>query len=106
MQHVTLLPLATRTTGETGATQELRGDVRALAVHIQVTAVSGTGPTLETFIEDSPDGAIWASLGSIVQSSVGIGVFRADRLSRFVRARTALSGTAPSFTFQIQAVAR
>jgi len=76
-----------------------------LRVQLDVTAVSGTSPTLDVVIEDTLDGVNWNTVGTFAQkTAVGREVINittpfADR----VRCRFTIGGTSPSFTFSVVA---
>jgi hypothetical protein len=100
----TFLASAARTTS---GSQELApglGDFDRHAIVINVTAVSGTTPTLDFFLEDSVDGTIWPVLGTTPQiTAAGVFAIRnsAAACSR-MRLRWVIGGTTPSFTFSAQ----
>lgn len=88
----------------TGATQTANsGDAEAMRVQLNVTAASGTTPTLDVVIEDTLDGTTWNTIGTFSQKTavsrevINITTPFADR----VRARWTVAGTTPSFTFAI-----
>ncbi|NOZ27969.1 MAG: hypothetical protein GXP39_07955 [Chloroflexi bacterium] len=107
MQEMTLLALAARSADVTGDAEDVADDVREMAVYLNITAVSGTSPTLDVVVEDSPDGSVWATLATFsTKTAVGVDVVRANRLGRYVRARATIGGTTPSFTFEVKAIGR
>jgi hypothetical protein len=63
---------------------------------------SGTTPSLLVFVETSSDGTTWRELGAFT-ALFAAGSQRASfpGADRFVRARWALGGTDPSFTFSV-----
>lgn len=78
----------------------------ALRAYLDVTAASGTTPTLDVKIEDSPDGGTtWFTVASFAQKT---GITRdvlnvvskafGDRL----RVTWTIGGTTPSFTFSVR----
>lgn len=90
-----------------------------LRVQLQVTAASGTSPTLNVVIEDSLDGTNWNTVGTFAQKTAAslevINIaLRGDAQPagfawplnmRRVRVRWTIGGTSPSFTFNVVAVA-
>jgi hypothetical protein len=85
----------------------------ALIVQSDVTAVSGTTPSLTVIIEDSVDGGVnWNTVVAFTaQTAVGRAVQRLGLTAatwpfnpRRVRARWTIAGTTPSFTFSVKAV--
>lgn len=95
-----LLPSAVRTASVTGDTLEM-GDLTTLRLKLDVTAASGTTPTLDVTVETSPDGVNdWQAVGTFAQKSAVSyerNVF--PGCDRFVRAKVVIGGTNPSFTF-------
>jgi len=69
---------------------------------IEVTAVSGTEPTLNVTIETSPTPTSWQPVLSFQEfDAVGFQRLKFGPLERYMRASWVLGGTTPSFTFQI-----
>lgn len=79
------------------------GSVDALRVQLDVTAVSGTSPSLTVFIEDTLDGTNWNTIGTFAaKTAVGREVINITTpFSNRIRARWTISGTSPSFTFSV-----
>lgn len=73
--------------------------------YISVTAVSGTNPTLDVIIQDSPDGTLWYTLTTFTQATAATTeVKRVTQIGRYVRANMIVGGTAsPTVTFSLQA---
>lgn len=99
----TLVVSAARTaTGNSGVISGW-GAVTVLRLQLDVTAASGTSPTLDVVVEDTLDGTNWNTVGTFAQKTVAarevINVTApfADRL----RVRWTLGGTGPSFTFSV-----
>lgn len=95
---------AARTVTGAGATAIANtGDAEALRVQLNVTAVTGTTPSLTVLVEDSLDGTNWNTIGSFTaKTAVGREVINittpfADK----VRVSWTISGTTPSFTFVV-----
>lgn len=89
-----------------GAGASIDIGARALArAHIDITAVSGTAPTLDVVLETSRDQVIWraAPVGAFAQATAAGTQTRAFLdLERYVRARWTIGGTgSPSLTFSI-----
>lgn len=94
---------AVTTTGNSGALTGY-GAAATLRAQLNVTAASGTTPTLDVLIEDSLDGGVtWNTVGTFAQKTavarevVNITVPFADTL----RVRWTVAGTTPSFTFAV-----
>ncbi len=66
-----------------------------LRLSLVVTAVGGTGPTLDVTIQHSPDNSTWATLGSPFTQKTGAGTQRQifTGVDRFVRAHCVVGGT-------------
>lgn len=99
------LPLvgsAARTATGTGDTAEM-GEMSTMRLKLDVTAASGTAPTLDVIVETSPDGAAnWQTVATFAQKtavSSELNVF--PGCDRFVRAKWTIAGTTPSFTFSL-----
>jgi hypothetical protein len=110
----TVVASAIRTTSsDTGALPGY-GGASVLRAQLQVTAASGTTPTLDVVIEDTLDaGATWNVVATFTQKTVAArevinvlpqktesATFQpvfADR----IRVRWTLGGTTPSFTFSV-----
>ncbi len=99
----TVVASAARTTTGASGAQPGYGPTKVLRAQLDVTAVAGTGPTLDVVVEDTLDGQNWNVIGTFAQrSTVGREVINvttpyADR----IRARWTIGGTAPSFTFSV-----
>jgi hypothetical protein len=74
-------------------------------VQLDVTAASGTSPTLDVVVEDTLDGVNWNVVGTFAQKTaagrevINLSTPFADRL----RVRWTVGGTSPSFTFSVTA---
>lgn len=71
---------------------------------LDVTAASGTGPTLDVKLQTSVDNATWYDCGVSVAQQTGVArpaVVKATNLGRYLRAVWTVGGTTPSFTFSI-----
>lgn len=102
---ISVLASSTQTTSGTGAAVDLGVSAAPNALHqlaLDVSAVSGTGASMVVTVETSRDQVTWAAVdaypavtatGSTPRSFVG--------LQRYVRAKWALTGTTPSFTFSL-----
>lgn len=82
-------------------------NAEAIALYTNVTAASGTTPTLDIKIQDSPDGSTWydvpsfantqfTTTGSERKAAPNVG----EKLGPFIRLVWTLGGTSPDFTFQ------
>lgn len=75
-------------------------------LELDVTAASGTAPTLDVVIETSADGSTgWTSVGSFAQATaVGSERKAFTGLNNYVRANYTIGGTTPSFDFTVKAL--
>ncbi len=103
MAGLTFADSAARTaSGDSGALSGF-GDRTSLRAQLNVTAATGTSPTLDVVIEDTLDGTNWNVLGTFTQlvapgrQVVNITGLFTDRL----RARWVVGGGTPSFTFSV-----
>lgn len=105
-QLLTLLASATKTaTGQTDAIDA--SGVDELSVFLNVTDVSGTSPTLDVVIQDSPDGTTWYDKESFTQATAATSeAKRLTNFGKFVRVKYTIGGTTPSFTFEVKATGR
>lgn len=104
----TVVASAARTvTGNSGALPNY-GAASALRAQLNVTAGSGTSPTLNVLIEDSvDDGVTWNTVGTFAQR-VGVGREVVNVTVPFgdvLRVSWTIGGTTPSFTFAVDWVA-
>jgi hypothetical protein len=113
----TLVGNGTRTvssnTGELSALERVAdqpadaGRVAAkLRFQLNVTAASGTSPTLDVVVEDTLDGTNWNTVGTFAQRTAA-GRQVIDITSPFsgrLRVRWTIGGTSPSFTFSVVGV--
>lgn len=94
---------AARTASGNSATLADYGPAQTLRAQLNVTAASGTVPTLDVLIEDTLDGTNWNTIGTFAQKTaagrevINISTPFADRL----RVRWTIGGTTPSFTFAV-----
>jgi hypothetical protein len=102
----TAVASAARTTSgnQTFGTQD--SGKKALRVQLDVTAASGTTPTLDVVIEDTLDGTNWNTIGSAFTQKTTTGRQVIDIQGLFtgqLRVRWTIGGTTPSFTFSVKA---
>ncbi len=98
------VPSAARTTSGTVGVRPGAASADSIRAQLNVTAASGTSPTLNVVIEDSIDGGTnWDVIGTFAQR-VGVGrevVNITIPFSETVRVRWTIGGTTPSFTFAV-----
>ncbi len=81
---------------------------RELVVTLNVSAASGTTPTLDVKLQHSPDGTQWADLGTAFaqKTAAGLETKAFTGLHGYVRVSYTIGGTTPSFTFSVYATGR
>lgn len=101
----TSTPVASAARTASGDSGALRGYGVAdtLRVQLDVTAGSGTTPTLNVVVEDSLDGTNWNTIGSFAQkAAAGREVINiTSPFGENIRYRWTIGGTTPSFSFSI-----
>lgn len=99
-QTVSLAASAARTATGSGTGVEL-GDRSVARLVLDISAASGTTPTLDVVVQCSSDNATWYTAGTFTQAT-GTGTERkVVNLDRYVRASWTIGGTTPSFTFSL-----
>lgn len=102
-----LLTSAARTASGEGSVLDLEKSKELIAT-LDVTAASGTSPTLDVKLQHSPDGSKWSDLGTAFAQKTAAGrevkVF--TQFHRFVKVVYTIGGTSPSFTFSVEATAK
>ncbi len=96
------LSAARTASGDTGP-QPGFGDERTLRAQLNVTAASGTSPTLDVVLEDTLDGTNWNVIGTFAQKvALGREVVNVTiPFTDLLRARWTVGGGTPSFTFSV-----
>lgn len=105
----TPVPSAARTTSGDSAALQGYGPASSIRAQLNVTAASGTSPTLNALIEDSVDGgATWNTIGTFAQrTAAGREVINITTpFGTQLRVRWTIAGTTPSFTFAVDWVAQ
>jgi len=111
---ITLKQSSAETASATGSGVEL-GDKASMALIVDVTAATGTSPTLLVTVEGSNDGSVWYTLAKIGANGVVYGDVAAAPsnfttaatvravvpAARFVRSKSTIGGTTPSFTYSV-----
>lgn len=96
----TLAPLAARTTtGEGGDVQIISG--QSARCYLNVTAASGTSPTLDVTIVGVVDGADYTLFTFAQKTAAGVETVRTDDVPDVLKAKWTIAGTTPSFTFEV-----
>lgn len=104
----TLVASAARTTSGESAVLSGFDDADTLRAQLNVTAASGTTPSLTVLIEDTLDGTNWNTVGSFsAKTAAGREVINASGpFANDIRVRWTITGTTPSFTFSVVAAAK
>lgn len=98
---LTLAASAARTTTANGTTTDNEGALIA-NVKLDVTAASGTTPTLNVTIQGQDAAGDWFTLGTFTQATgVTAQTIPVVLAGRQVRAIWTVAGTTPSFTFSV-----
>ncbi len=100
---VTLLESAARTTTASGTAVTGFAAARQLVLQLQVTAASGTLPTLDVVIQDTVDGTNYQTIDTFAQKTgVSREVIRlTSAFTDNLRVNYEIGGTTPSFTFNV-----
>ena len=83
-------------------------DAREGLIFVDVTAKSGTNsPTLHLLVEASWDGNAWYVLTELDEiTDVSTFVYPITNFGKYIRIRWVITGTDPSFTFQVHFVGK
>ncbi|MGI8828036.1 MAG: hypothetical protein ACR2JC_20885 [Chloroflexota bacterium] len=119
--RLTLQLAAPQTSNGSGATVTV-GQYRELVAFVQVTAVSGTSPQLNVFLDASPDGgSTWVQVAQLGPANIAAtgaylvtltpggaagGSVISTGFGDTIRIRWTIAGTTPSFTFSVLAVGK
>ena len=93
--------ISTNTTGT--AVDNAAGTTNGGVAHLHVTAASGTSPTLNAVVEHSTNNSSWSTLATFTQATAPTSqrVSVAGAVHRYIRAKSTLAGTNPSFTIAV-----
>lgn len=101
----TLVASAARTATGAGTVSDGWGAAKTIRAQLNVTAASGTTPSLTVLIEDTLDGTNYNTIGTFAAKTATarevINITAA--FSERVRVSWTISGTTPSFTFDVVA---
>jgi len=100
---VTLLASAARTTTAAGTAVTGFAAARQLVLQLQVTAASGTTPTLDVVVQDTVDGTNYTTIATFTQKTgVSREVIRLTTpFTDNLRVNYEIGGVTPSFTFNV-----
>lgn len=103
MQGATLAGSAASTATGNGSAVRGFGDTSTLRAQLDVTAVSGTTPSMTVLLEDTLDGTNWNTIGTFAaKTAAGREVINVTTpFGATLRARWTITGTTPSFTFSV-----
>lgn len=101
---VDTLVSTTATASGNGATMSGFEGAASLVAQLEVTAASGTSPTLDVVLEDTVDGTTFNTVATFTQAT---GVTRSVQrvtapFTNRLRARYTITGVTPSFTFNVK----
>lgn len=100
-ESVVLAPSSARTAAGSGPAVDT-GERSTLRLTLNVTAASGTSPSLTVTIEHSGDGSTWRPHSSFAAATAVTTERKTfGGIDRYVRATWAVAGTTPSFTFSV-----
>lgn len=105
---IEFLASAMRTADGQSDAKDLGTYAEALGI-AKVTAVGGTGPTLDIKFQTSDNSTDWVDLGDSFAQITATGNYLkklSANFGKYVRAVYTLGGTTPSFTFSLQVVAK
>jgi hypothetical protein len=96
---------ARTTTGNSGPLGPGFGAISTMRVQLNVTAASGTTPSLAVLVEDSLDGTNWNTIGTFAAKTTAARevINVSAPFTDTVRVSWVVSGTTPSFTFDVSA---
>ena len=100
----TLVASGARTATGASYGEQVAADFDEVCIYTDVTAASGTTPTLQIVLQSSPDGVQWfthsagATLNSVSQELI-----KAENIGQYTRIAWVIGGTTPSFTFSVKA---
>lgn len=99
----TLVSSAARTTTGSVSLSDGWGSAKTIRAQLNVSAASGTTPSLTVLLEDSLDGTTFNTIGTFAaKTTTGREVINITApFSERVRASWTISGTTPSFTFDV-----
>jgi len=103
---IVLLADAARTTTSTStALDNTTSSLLGASAVLSVSAVSGTTPTLAVKVQHSVDNSVWVDLMTFTTENSVKGDFQettgTTTVNRYVRASWTVTGTTPSFTFNV-----
>lgn len=108
-RYATTTPVASAARTASGSTALTGlGPAESLRVQLNVTAASGTSPTLNVVVEDTLDGTNYNTIGTFAQR-VAAGREVINITTPFAdlgRVSWTIGGTTPSFTFDVQVFAQ
>lgn len=105
-QTVTLVASAARTTSSNSGAIAGFSDVNNARIQLNVSAASGTTPTLDVLVEGTVDGTNWYTLNTFTQKTGATNdvALVQNIVGDQLRVRWTIGGTTPSFTFSVVAV--
>lgn len=97
-------------TANNSSAQLLVSQYREAIVFLNVTAVSGTTPTLTVQVQTSDDGGTtWYNLpgGAFAQqTAIGTSAIQVNTFGDTIRVTSTIGGTSPNFTYAVKAIVK
>lgn len=81
------------------------GGYSVAKAYLNISAVSGTSPTLVVKFQDSPDNSTWVDVASGAfssQNATGVNSLVLTNVGPYLRAVQTVGGTTPSFTYDLK----
>lgn len=110
LPSISLIPAAAVTATANGTAVDIKDFIGNLQVLLDAGAGTGTTPTLDIKLQDSPDNVTFTDIAgkSFTQVTAAASrqqmVLNTDACARYVRAVATLGGATPSFPVSVQAV--
>ena len=110
LPSISLIPAAAVTATANGTAVDIKDFIGNLQVLLDAGAGTGTTPTLDIKLQDSPDNVTFTDIAgkSFTQVTAAASrqqmVLNTDACARYVRAVATLGGSTPSFPVSVQAV--
>jgi hypothetical protein len=113
LRDIVVLPIPHPLAARTATTQSERIEVGRfveLIALLNITAVSGTSPTLDIKAQASDDGSDWYDFNPASaftqKTATGKDMLKLTNFGRFIRFIHTIAGTSPSFTFELKLMAK
>ena len=104
--QVTVIPIGIITATSTSGTIA-SGNYSNLIAYLNITAISGTTPSLTVTLQDSPDGITWYNIPAgtfTAATTISTQRLTISNVGQYVRTISTVTGTTPSFTVDLQLI--